>query len=116
MIQGVHHFAIIVSTEASIRFYEVLGFKEFFRKERSYDTIVLLYGHGIQIEAFVDSNHSPRSNPEPLGMRHLAMRVYNIEQTAEKLGLVIGPIRKDWLGIRFAFTSDPDGNVVELHE
>ena len=34
MITGVHHIAIISSTEKSVVFYESLGFKEKFRKSR----------------------------------------------------------------------------------
>ncbi|MDO5325872.1 MAG: VOC family protein [Clostridia bacterium] len=116
MIQGVHHFAVIVSSLDSLLFYEKLGFKEFYRRERKYDTVVLLYGHGIQIEMFVDANHPPRSIPELLGVRHVALRVDKIEDTVAELGLEIGPIMNDWIGQRFCFAVDPDGNAVELHE
>ena len=44
MIVGIHHFAIIVSYEKSVEFYTRLGFKEFFRKERAYDNVVLMEG------------------------------------------------------------------------
>ena len=116
MIQGIHHFAIIVSSLTALEFYEKLGFREFLRKERRYDTVVLLYGHGIQIEMFVDANHPPRGTPEPLGVRHIALRVDKIEDTVEQLGLEAGDILTDWTGIRFCFVVDPDGNAVELHE
>ncbi len=33
MIQGVHHFAVIVSSLDTLEFYEKLGFREFLRKE-----------------------------------------------------------------------------------
>ncbi len=92
MITGVHHFAVIVSSLDSLLFYKKLGFKEYYRRERKYDTVVLLYGHGIQIEMFVDANHPPRSTPEPLGVRHIALRVDKIEDTMAELGLEIGPI------------------------
>ena len=117
MITGVHHFAIIASSEESIHFYEKLGFRETYRKERKYDTVVLLEGHGIQIEMFVDPNHPERAtNPENMGLRHLALKVENIERIAEDLDLEIGPIMNDWVGVRFAFTADPDGLPIELHE
>ena len=101
MITGIHHFAVIVSSESSVAWYEKLGFKEFLRKERKNDTVVLMYGHGIQIEMFVDPSHEARSNPEPLGPRHLALRVDNIEKTVEELDLEIRPVMNDWTGIRF---------------
>ena len=117
MIQGLHHFAIIASSEASVDFYKKLGFNETFRKERTYDTVVLLDGYGIQLEIFVDPNHPERAtNPESKGLRHLALRVDNIETTASNLGLEIGNIMNDWVGTRFAFTADPDGLPIELHE
>ena len=117
MITGIHHFAIIASSEESVAFYEKLGFRVMLRKERRYDTIVLLYGHGIQIEMFVDPNHPERAtSPENIGLRHLALRVDNIEKTIEEHGLEAGPIMNDWVGVRFCFVADPDGLPVELHE
>lgn len=116
MIVGIHHFSIIVSSEASVRFYEKLGFREYKRIERRYDTVVLLNGHGIGLEVFIDPSHPPRSNPEPLGPHHISLRVDKVEDTAEELGLEIGPLMSDWTGVRFAFCADPDGNVVQLHE
>jgi len=117
MITGVHHFAIIVSSEESVRFYTKLGFRETYRRERKYDTVVLLDGHGMQIEMFVDPNHPERAtNPENMGLRHLALKVEKIEKTAEELDLEIGPIMNDWIGVRFAFAADPDGLPIELHE
>ena len=47
MIIGMHHFAIIAGSERSVGFYEKLGFRVMLRKERTNDTIVLMYGHGI---------------------------------------------------------------------
>ena len=116
MIQGIHHVAMIVSSEDTVEFYKELGFQETFRKTRSYDTIVLLSGHGFELEMFVDSNHPTREKPEPLGFRHLALKVDNIEATAQELHIAVGEIMLDWVGKRFCFVYDPDGNVVELHE
>ena len=117
MIQGVHHFAIIASSEKSVQFYTKLGFCETYRKERKHDTVVLLEGYGIQLEIFVDPNHPERAtNPENIGLRHLALKVDKIEDTVKELGLEIGPIMNDWVGVRFAFTADPDGLPIELHE
>ena len=115
MITGVHHIAIISSTEKSIEFYKSLGFKEIFRKNREYDTIVLLEGYGIQLEMFVDPNYPERSvNPERIGLRHLALKVDSCEEMSRKFNC--GPIRKDWMGVNFCYTEDPDGLSVEFHE
>lgn len=116
MITGIHHFSLIVSSEDSVAFYEKLGFKEYRRIERKYDTVVLMNGHGIGLEVFIDPSHPPRSNPEPLGLRHLALRCDDIEKTVEELGAEAGPIMDDWIGEKFCFIADPDGNTVELHE
>ena len=116
MIQGIHHFAMIVRSEESIAFYERLGFMVFKRVEREHDIVVLFRGYGIQLEIFVDATHPPRSNPDPLGLRHLALHVDDIEKTGHELGLELGPIMKDWVGDRFCFIADLDGNIIEFHE
>jgi glyoxylase I family protein len=116
MIQGIHHVAMIVSSEDTVEFYKELGFQETFRKTRFYDTIVLLSGHDFELEMFVDSSHPAKEKPEPLGLRHLALKVDNIEATAQELHIAVGEIMLDWVGKRFCFVYDPDGNVVELHE
>ena len=116
MIQGVHHFAIIVSSEDVVMFYKKFGFKEFKRIERNSDTVLLLQGYGSQLEMFVDSSHPLRSIPEPLGFRHIALKVDDIEQVIEDLGLISSPIMNDWVGARCCFIKDPDGNTIELHE
>ena len=115
MVIGIHHFAIIASSSASISFYERLGFKVILRKERKYDTVVLMYGHGIQIEMFIDPNHPERAtNPENIGLRHLALRVNNFDEMTKEFEC--GPIMKDWVGENFCFIADPDGLPIELHE
>ena len=64
----------------------------------------------------MDASHPPRSDLEPLGLRHLALRVDNIEKARQELGLESGPVMKDWVGGRYCFAKDPDGNNIELHE
>ena len=115
MITGIHHFAIIVSSEKSIAFYERLGFKVIFRKERAYDTVVLMEGNGIKLEIFIDSNHPGRAtNPENLGLRHLAFKVKDIEKASREFES--SHICTDWVGERYCMISDPDGLPIELHE
>ena len=117
MIQGMHHFAIIASSENSVDFYKRLGFRETYRNERKYDTVVLLDGYGMRIEMFVDPNHPERAtNPENMGLRHLALKVDKIEDTVKEMDLEIGSFMNDWGGVKFAFTTDPDGLPIELHE
>ncbi len=122
MISGFHHVAIIASSEASIKFYELLGFEETFRKKREYDTIVLMKGCGIELEVFVDLRHPARAdNPENLGLRHMAFVIAGsleacITELKNKGIADIGPVMTDWVGKRFCFINDPDGIPVEIRE
>ena len=47
MITGIHHVALLITSEECLGFYKKLGFSETFRKERKTDKVVLLNGHGI---------------------------------------------------------------------
>ena len=77
MISVIDHFALIVSSEDSIAFYERLGFSVVIKKKRSYDKVVLLEGYGIQIELFIDPSHPVRAlDNEPFGLRHSILQLY----------------------------------------
>ena len=126
MIKGLQQISMIVSSEKTVAFYEMLGFKESFRKERGYDTVVILEGFDVKLLMFVDPKHPARTtDPENLGLRNFVLRVDNLEKTmeeikrnAEELNLCVtsGPIQKDWHDARFVFLQDPDGLPVGLHE
>ncbi len=118
MITGIHHVALLITSEECLDFYKKLGFSETFRKERKTDRVVLLSGYGIQLEVFIDNDHpaKPTGPDEPLGCRHFALRVDNLENTLEDLGMAKPAIGTDWQGIRYCYVNDPDGNHVELHE
>lgn len=112
---GLHHVAIISSTMESVAFYEKLGFREKDRIRRRTDTVVLMQGNGIWLELFVDPSHPPRSTqPERIGIRHLALQVENLEIAAA--GFECGPICRDWHGSRYVMIFDPDGLPIELRE
>ena len=128
MITSLHHVALIVSSKESLRFYELLGFSEIFRKARTYDVVVLMEGHGIQLEIFIDSRHPVHLSgmEEPVGLRHFALTVSDslvdeievLKATFSTAGyeLDVGPIMEDWTGVRFCFIKDFDGLSVELRE
>ena len=128
MIEALHHVAIIISSDDSLRFYELLGFTEVFRKARKYDTAVLMSGYGIELEIFIDSRHPGHTDgmDEPIGLRHFALRVFGtLEDEIERLRerfraagveLECGPIVNDWTGTRFCFIRDFDGLSIELRE
>lgn len=108
-----NHIALIVSSEASLRFYEKLGFREIERFERSYDTVVFMKCGNVALEIFVDPNHPERvSSPEAKGLRHVAFTVDRIED----LDMEMEEIRTDWFGRRFTFVKDPDGLPIEIKE
>ena len=124
MITAIHHIAMIVSSERSVDFYRLLGFVEAVRRTRQHDTVVIMEGHGIQLELFVDPSHPPHAyDLEYTGLRHFALKVEgSLEEEIERLTnaskepICFGPIVTDWAGVRLCFAMDPDGLPVELHE
>ena len=125
MLQGTHHVAVICSDEAkALRFYvDKLGFtmeKEAWRADRQAWLRMLRLGDTV-IELFVKADAPKRpTEPEALGLRHLAFRVADIEAAAawlNTMGIETEPIREDpFNGGRITFFRDPDGLPVELHE
>lgn len=121
---GVHHVAIIASDYARSRhFYtEVLGLQvvhEVFRAERQSYKLDLQLPDGTQVELFSFPNPPPRpSYPEACGLRHLALRVADMDASVAALvanGVAVEPVRVDpFTGALFTFFSDPDGLPIEL--
>ena len=117
MIAGIHHFSIIAASEESVEFYKKLGFEEKKRIERGHDIVVLLNGHGLWVEIFIDPRHPERATkPENRGIRNISLKVDDVEKTVVELGLEAGEILTDWIGERYCFVRDPDGLPVQLHE
>ncbi len=73
-------------------------------------------GFGIGLELFLDSRHQRRPNPEPLGLRSISFIVEDIDSTASTLGFKADDIKSDWFGKKYLNITDPDGNVVQIHE
>ena len=123
---GVHHVAIIASDYAcSRRFYtEVLGLQvvhEYYRGERQSYKLDLQLPDGTQVELFSFPSPPPRpSYPEARGLRHLALRVDDMDASLAALaahGVTAEPVRIDpFTGARFTFIADPDGLPIELVE
>lgn len=121
-----HHVAIIVSDyETSKRFYtETLGLKvilETYREQRQSWKLDLQTAGGGQLEIFSFPNAPDRpTRPEACGLRHLAFRVVDLDETVRLLSsraVSIEPIRVDEnTGSRFTFFPDPDGLPIELYE
>lgn len=121
---GIHHVAIIAGDYArSRRFYtEVLGLRvvhEVYRAERQSHKLDLALPDGTQVELFSFPSPPPRpSYPEARGLRHLALRVDDMDASLATLiahGVVVEPVRVDpFTGALFTFFSDPDGLPIEL--
>lgn len=121
----IHHVAIIASDyKKSREFYvEKLGFhiiRENYREARG-DYKLDLQLDGCELEIFGIPNAPARpSYPEACGLRHLAFRVDDIDETIKELNAVgIGtePVRVDeFTGKRMTFIFDPDRLPLELHE
>ena len=125
-LNKVHHIAILCSDyQKSKTFYtEVLGLtiiREIYREERqSYKLDLALNGTYI-IELFSFPNPPKRpSQPEAVGLRHLAFEVINLDETIAFLNskkVESEPIRIDeTTEKRFTFIADPDELPIEFYE
>ena len=120
-----HHIAIISSSwEKAKEFYiDKLGFemfREVYRPEQN-DYLRMLCQGDTVLELFIKPDAPQRpTNPEAMGMRHLAFHVEDIEPAVawlNSLGIATEPIREDkYNGGRFTFFKDPDGLPLEFHE
>lgn len=125
MLEKAHHIAIICSDhQRSLEFYvEKLGFsllRDQWREEQG-DWLTMVQKGGIVLELFTKPDAPQRvTQPEALGLRHLAFHVDNVEEAAAWLsarGIETEPIREDRInGRRMTFFRDPDGLPLELHE
>jgi len=124
MIVGLHHVAIICTNEeASLRFYQTLGFQIQNRHERPErkDVVLLLNCSGVTLELFIDANHPRRvTNPEAMGLRHLALCCESASAVWTLLyhaGYCPEPIREDsFTAEKMFFVKDPDGQPIEIYE
>ena len=126
LFDSIDHIAIISSDyqKAKDFYVDKLGFKvkrEVERKDRDDFIITLEAPNGILIELFIEKNPPRRvTRPEAAGLRHLAFRVQDIEESVEKLnkkGIETEEIRIDpQNGKRMTFFMYPDGLPLELHE
>jgi len=125
-LSSIHHIAIIVSDYPRARAFYVdqLGFeviRENYRAARRDWKLDLRVNEDTELEIFGVENPPMRvTNPEARGLRHLAFRVDDIEQTVAELaekGIECEPIRWDeFTGKRMTFFRDPDDLPLELHE
>ena len=120
-----YHIAIIASDwEKAREFYvEKLGFaliREVYRPAQD-DYLRMLRQGDTTLELFIRPDAPRRvTDPEAMGLRHLAFHVEDIEPVVRwlnSMGIETEPIRVDAVnGGRFTFFKDPDGLPLELHE
>ena len=120
-----HHIAVIASDYAKAKAFYIdkLGFelaREVYRPEQK-DYLRMLRQGDTVLELFIKPDAPARTtNPEAMGLRHLAFHVENIEPAVRwlnSMGIETEPIREDKCnGGRFTFFKDPDGLPLELHE
>jgi glyoxylase I family protein len=125
-LDKIHHIAIICSDyEKSKSFYVgILGLKvinEIYRNERNSYKLDLAIDDNNFIELFSFPDPPQRvSNPEAVGLRHLAFEVTDIEKAASELkfhNIEVEPIRTDEsTGKKYTFFKDPDDLPIELYE
>lgn len=125
MLEGMHHVAVIASDEGkALDFYlNKLGFtveKETWRPAQQ-DYLRMLRLGNVVIELFIHPNAPQRiTEPEALGLRHLAFRVTDVAEARDWLnrrGIATEPICEDTAnGGHYVFFRDPDGQPLELHD
>ncbi|TVQ60665.1 MAG: VOC family protein [Phycisphaerales bacterium] len=125
-IRGIHHVAIICRDyERSKRFYtEALGLTiiaENHRADRNSTKLDLAIPCGGMLELFSFPDPPPRpTQPEAVGLRHLAFRVDNLDgaiATFQSRGIPFEPVRTDpYTNRRHTFFRDPDDLPLELYE
>ena len=124
-LDTIHHVAIIVSDYGRSKNFYVnkLGFeiiRENYRKDKCDYKLDLKLGDS-ELEIFAIKNSPKRlSYPEACGLRHIAFKVINIEETVRELnalGIETEPIRIDSFSKKkMTFFRDPDDLPIELHE
>ena len=120
-----HHIAIIATDYSkSKEFYvDKLGFEvisEAYRPEQDDYLRMLRKGETI-LELFIEPDAPARvTNPEALGLRHLAFYEKDMEAAVawlNSMGIETDPIKEDKAnGGRYTFFRDPDGLPLELHD
>jgi lactoylglutathione lyase len=119
----IHTCYRILDPEASVAFYEKLGFEVMHRmpiRDEATNIFMGLPGDGARLE--LTHNHDV-SEPYEIGTGygHIAITVDDLDATLERLaGLGIEPERPPYTvregGSRICFVRDPDGYRIELIE
>jgi len=102
-----------------------------FERKRVYlpgpDQVVVIGNGGVALELFpvqdeAPARDEPRDGPTAPGVRHLAFLVDDLDAKLAEMGndarITLGPLDMgDFIeGMRVAWISDPEGNIVELNQ
>jgi lactoylglutathione lyase len=123
--QSLGHIALKVQDlEASVAFYEKLGFSEFLRLLEDDDKPWIVYVRfedNLYLELFPGGK--TRVDQQATGTNHLCLTVQDIEATARYLAEVgipltapLNPARRGVDRNRGMWIEDPDGNRIEIME
>ena len=120
------HIALRVGDlDASLAFYEKLGFREMTRllNDRGEAWIVYLRINDDQyLELFPKGVQRPSTTPDTIGIFHICLTVADIDATfaaLEKVGIHASKPRSSKIGVdgnRGAWLEDPDGTQIEVME
>ena len=92
------------------------------------DQVVVVGNGGVALELFPGAGEAPapegevRDGPTTRGVRHLAFLVDDLDAKLAEMGddatLTLGPLDMSAFidGMRVAWISDPEGNIVELNQ
>lgn len=125
MLSHQHHIAIICSdyNKAKAFYMDKLGFQLFYEvyREAEKDHLIMARSGELVLELFIRPDAPQRvTDPEAMGLRHLAFHVANMEETVAWLngmGIETEPVRISTVdGKKMTFFRDPDGLPLELHE
>ncbi len=80
------HIAIIASDyQKALAFYGILGFQEIERVKRPFDIMGMLECDGVWIELFEKAAPARLTEPEALGLRHIAFATDDLDKKLEQL-------------------------------
>jgi len=129
---SIHHVALSVTNRnASVAFYEKLGFKQVHLWEAEDNSLSITH---LRLDDFIlelfcyrdftsapELIHATVTDLPVIGTKHLGLRVDSIEAARDDL-VAKGIVKKDILinqgrtGPRYFFIEDPDGILVEIME
>jgi glyoxylase I family protein len=92
-----------------------------------FQVVMIGVGDGVELELFPAQGESPadrgqNDGPTYPGVRHLAFRVNDLDAKLAEMGedakVTLGPLDMGGFieGMRVAWISDPEGNIVELNQ